>query len=330
MQQSCSKPCISQILRSWNLQNLVVLFLIGILKHRQFPWCVGLFLSSELVYQCISYAPIQFFFGYPLPDPRLRIPIPLTSKHRARAPGKWGTTWHQDWYSHGSLGKHPNFLYQPVSHPFGNRPNKRSIPTELHHIPEKRKILYFVWSPPWHLYILLLANLLAFYLTLYLAFYLAYLLAFYLAYLLAFYLTFYLAFYLAYLLAFYLAYLLAFYLAYLLAFYLAYLIAFYLAYLLAFYLAVEVQRCTLSLDVGEELGEELARQQWTWKWRQRWWRRCWRRRRRRRTTALIKSNNPHNQCWDVNMSDGQTNLWIHHPIWLVALQLQSPLPSSNQ
>ena len=80
------------------------------------------------------------------------------------------------------------------------------------------KILYFVWSPPWHLYILLLANLLAFYLTFYLAFYLAYLLAFYLAYVRA----------------------------YLLAFYLAYLIAFYLAYLLAFYLAVEVQRCTLS------------------------------------------------------------------------------------
>ena len=120
------------------------------------------------------------------------------------------------------------------------------------------KLLYFAWSPPWHLYILLLANLLAFYLTFYLAFYLAYLLAFYLAYLLAFYLAyllayllaFYLAFYLAYLpgyylanlLAFYLenlylAYLLAFYLAYLLAFYLAYLLAFYLAYLLAFYLA---------------------------------------------------------------------------------------------
>jgi len=55
-----------------------------------------------------------------------------------------------------------------------------------------------------------------------------------------------LAFYLTYLLAsdlaFYLAYLMAFYLAYLLAFYLT----FYLAYLLAFYLAVEVQRCTLS------------------------------------------------------------------------------------
>ena len=41
------------------------------------------------------------------------------------------------------------------------------------------KITYFVWSPPWHLYILLLANLLAFYLTFYLAFYLAYLLTFY-------------------------------------------------------------------------------------------------------------------------------------------------------
>ena len=50
------------------------------------------------------------------------------------------------------------------------------------------KLLYFVWSPPWHLYMLLLANLLAFYLTYLLAFYLAYLLAFYLAYLLAYYL----------------------------------------------------------------------------------------------------------------------------------------------
>ena len=100
---------------------------------------------------------------------------------------------------------------------------------------------------------LLLANLLAFYLTYLLAFYLAYLLAiylayflayvlayllafcleFHLAYLLAYLLTSYLAFYLANLLAFNLANILALYLAYLLAFYLA----FYLAYLLAFYLA---------------------------------------------------------------------------------------------
>ena len=100
-----------------------------------------------------------------------------------------------------------------------------------------KQILYFVWSPPWHLYIFLLANLLAFYLTYLLAFYLANLLAFYLAYLLAFYLTYLLAFYLAYLLAFYLTYLLAFYLAYLLAYILANLLAFYLTYLLAFYLA---------------------------------------------------------------------------------------------
>ena len=85
-----------------------------------------------------------------------------------------------------------------------------------------KKLLYFVWSPPWHLYIFLLATPLAFYLT----YLLAYLLAFYLAYLLA--------------------NLLAFYLAYLLAFYLTYLVAFYLAYLLAFYLAVEVRQCPLG------------------------------------------------------------------------------------
>ena len=115
--------------------------------------------------------------------------------------------------------------------------------------PKKNQLLYFELSPPWHLYVLLLANLLAFYLTFYLAFYLAYLLAFYLAYLLAFYLAYLLQYVLAYLLALYLAYLLAylltfylaFYLANLLAFYLtfylAYLLAFYLAYLLAFYLA---------------------------------------------------------------------------------------------
>ena len=83
----------------------------------------------------------------------------------------------------------------------------------------------FVWSPPLHLYMLLLANLLAFYLT--------------------------------YLLAFYLAYLLAFYLAYLLAYVLAYLLAFYLAYLLAFYLAVEVQRCPLSSE-GPRLRSSAA------------------------------------------------------------------------
>ena len=47
------------------------------------------------------------------------------------------------------------------------------------------QLLYFELSPPWHPYVLLLANLLAFYLT--------YLLAFYLAYRLAFYLTCYLA-----------------------------------------------------------------------------------------------------------------------------------------
>ena len=187
------------------------------------------------------------------------------------------------------------------------------------------KLLYFVRSPPWHLYIFLLANLLAFYLT--------YLLAFYLA--------------------FYLAYLLAYVLAYLLA----YLLAFYLAYLLAFYLAVEVQRCPLSsegprlrssaahwarkvpgwgpavptalgtwrlrssrahsdrkpavevqqcplrAEVGEEIGDELVRRKWTWKLMQTWSRRNWRRRKRRRRrrrrrrrmrrTALIKSNNPH-------------------------------------
>ena len=99
------------------------------------------------------------------------------------------------------------------------------------------KLLYFVWSPPWHLYILLLANLLAFYLTYFLAFdlafYLAYLLAFYLAYLLADVLAYLLADVLAYLLAYVLAYLLAFHLA----FYLANILALYLAYLLAFHLA---------------------------------------------------------------------------------------------
>ena len=119
----------------------------------------------------------------------------------------------------------------------------------LANIQVKMKLLYFDWSPPWHLYILLLTNLLAVYLSYLLAFdlafYLAYLLTFYLAFYLAYLLTFYLAYLLAYLLAFYLANLLAFYLANILALYLAYLLAFYLtfylayllAYLLAFYLA---------------------------------------------------------------------------------------------
>ena len=101
----------------------------------------------------------------------------------------------------------------------------------------KAKLLYFVWSPPWHLYILLLANLLAFYLTYFLAFYLACLLAFYLAYLLADVLAYLLADVLAYLLAYLLAYVLAYLLAFHLAFYLAYLLAYYLANLLAFHLA---------------------------------------------------------------------------------------------
>ena len=127
-----------------------------------------------------------------------------------------------------------------------------------------------MWSPPWHLYIFLLANLLAFYLTYLLTFYLAFYLAYLLAYVLAYLLAFYLANLLAYLLAFYLTYLLAFYLA----FYLAYLLAFYLTYLLAFDLEVAV-------------GIWTARRR-----RRRRWRRRMRRRRRRRT-ALIKSNNPH-------------------------------------
>ena len=67
-----------------------------------------------------------------------------------------------------------------------------------------------MWSPPWHLYILLLANLLIFYLIYFLAFDLA------------FYLADFLAFYLAYLLADVLAYLLADVLVYLLAYLLAY------------------------------------------------------------------------------------------------------------
>ena len=59
---------------------------------------------------------------------------------------------------------------------------------------------------------------------------------------------------------------------------------------------VEVQRCTLSWEVGKELGEELARRKCRWKLMQTWSRRNWRRRgrtRRRRRTTLIKSNNPH-------------------------------------
>ena len=43
---------------------------------------------------------------------------------------------------------------------------------------KKHQLLYFEWSPPWHLYVLLLTNLLAFYLAYLLAFYLAYLLAY--------------------------------------------------------------------------------------------------------------------------------------------------------
>ena len=63
------------------------------------------------------------------------------------------------------------------------------------------KINYLTSSYPHHdIYVLLLANLLAFYLTYLLAFYLAYLLAFYLANILAFYLAYLLQYILAYLL----------------------------------------------------------------------------------------------------------------------------------
>ena len=144
------------------------------------------------------------------------------------ATDKWKQNYMSDGYQHEkSLGQFDfKWLTKTASQIAETNITKKMI----------QKILYFVWSPPWHLYILLLANLLAFYLTYFLAFDLA----FYLAYLLAFYLTFYLAFYLAYLLAFYVAYLLTFYLAYLLAL--------YVAYLLAWILTVEVRQGTLGVD----------------------------------------------------------------------------------
>ena len=141
-----------------------------------------------------------------------------------------------------------------------------------------------------------LAYLMAFYLAFYLVNLLAYvranILAHYLIYLLAFYLAYLLAFYRANILALYLAYLLAFFLTFYLAFYLAYLLAFYLAVeaqrcspssesprlrssgahwarkvpgwgpAVLTELGrsqVEVQLCSLS----SEVGEELARRKWT-------------------------------------------------------------------
>ena len=64
--------------------------------------------------------------------------------------------------------------------------DKTSLITSLKTLDTTQKKHYFELSPPWHLYVLLLANLLAFYLTYLLAFYLAYLLALYLAYLLTY------------------------------------------------------------------------------------------------------------------------------------------------
>ena len=51
------------------------------------------------------------------------------------------------------------------------------------------KLLYFELSPPWHLYVLLLAGLLAHFLPIYVAYLLAFDLAFYLTHLLVFYLA---------------------------------------------------------------------------------------------------------------------------------------------
>ena len=145
-----------------------------------------------------------------------------------------------------------------------------------------------MWSPPWHLYIFLLANLLAFYLT----FYLAYLLAYVLAYLLA------------YLLTFCLAYLLTFFLTFFLAFYLAYLLTFYLTSFLTFFplrsgsarcdleFAVDVRQCPLrpgSRGWGPAVPA-VPTGIWTARRRRRVRRR---RRRRRRRRALLKFSNPH-------------------------------------
>ena len=126
-------------------------------------------------------------------------------------------------------------LYMGIDYDW-NRRSYKDLNSSFAEVSSKamitEKLLYFVWSPPWHLYILLLAYLLAFYLAYLLADVLAYLLADVLAYLLA------------YLLAYVLAYLLAFHLA----FYLAYLLALYVAYLLAWILAVEVRQGTLDVD----------------------------------------------------------------------------------
>ena len=110
---------------------------------------------------------------------------------------------------------------------------------------------------------LLLANLLAFYLTYLLAFDPAFYLAYLLAYILVYLLACLLAFYLAYLLADVLAYLLAFYLAYLLAYYLANLLGFYLAYLVAVYLiegSLEVKLPTIWTDEKQSREEAERRE----------------------------------------------------------------------
>ena len=88
------------------------------------------------------------------------------------------------------------------------------------------KLLYFKWSPPWHVK--------AYILTFYLSDCLTFILTFYLPFFLALYLTSILTFYLPFFLAFYLASVLAFYLAYILQVYLTSIRTFYLAFSLTF------------------------------------------------------------------------------------------------
>ena len=86
------------------------------------------------------------------------------------------------WFCRLATGARLNAAYtckHDVYYP-SNTIDNAAICNPSFNLAEKKygeKLLYFVWSPPWHFYMFLLANLLAFYLTYLLASYLAFYLA---------------------------------------------------------------------------------------------------------------------------------------------------------
>jgi len=100
---------------------------------------------------------------------------------------------------------------------------------------------------------------------------------------------------------------------------------------------VEVQRCTLSWEVGKELGEELARRKLRWKLMQTWSRRNWRRRQRRaeeeekaededeeeeEEPSPLWTKQRNSRCW-CNVFQHRINIIVELFVWGLSWRISS-------